>query len=85
MQIADKCTACHGEGGEKGSSIKPCGTCGGRGQIIRSRGIFSVAQTCPDCAGTRLKQQARFVKVGVKNKERAIFEVSGVPLRDSNA
>ena len=51
----DQCESCHGEGGEKGSSVKPCGTCGGRGQIIRSRGIFSVAQTCPDCDGAGQK------------------------------
>ncbi len=51
----DQCETCHGGGGEKGSSIKACGTCGGRGQIIRSKGIFSVAQTCPDCAGAGQK------------------------------
>ena len=51
----DQCESCHGAGGEKGSSIKPCGTCGGRGQIIRSKGIFSVAQTCPDCSGAGQK------------------------------
>src|SRR3989449_11487435 len=26
-------------------------TCGGRGQVISSRGIFSIAQTCPRCDG----------------------------------
>jgi excinuclease ABC subunit A len=33
---------------------------------------------CPECDGTRLKREARHVKVGGK----AIFEVSGLPLRD---
>src|SRR5258707_72028 len=28
-----------------------CPTCGGRGQVISSRGIFSIAQTCPHCQG----------------------------------
>lgn len=51
----DQCDTCHGAGGEKGAAIKPCGTCGGRGQIIRSKGIFSVAQTCPDCDGAGQK------------------------------
>lgn len=51
----DQCETCHGAGGEKGAAIKPCGTCGGRGQIIRSKGIFSVAQTCPDCGGAGQK------------------------------
>lgn len=47
----DACDACHGSGAEAGSSTKTCGTCGGRGQVISSRGIFSIAQTCPRCEG----------------------------------
>ena len=47
----DACEACRGSGAEKGSSTKPCGTCGGRGQVLSSRGIFSIAQTCPRCEG----------------------------------
>ena len=68
----DQCETCHGEGGEKGSSIKPCGTCGGRGQIIRSRGIFSVAQTCPDCdgAGQKIDKPCRACR-GSGRRERA--------------
>ena len=48
---AERCDTCHGSGGEEGSRIKPCATCGGRGQVLTSRGIFSIAQTCPACAG----------------------------------
>jgi molecular chaperone DnaJ len=68
----DQCETCHGEGGEKGSSIKPCATCGGRGQIIRSRGIFSVAQTCPDCdgAGQKIDKPCRSCR-GSGRRERA--------------
>ena len=40
---------------------------------------------CPECKGTRLREQARNVKVGPPGAERAIFEVSGIPLRDSLA
>ena len=47
----DQCEVCHGSGAEKGSSVKPCATCGGRGQVLMSRGIFSIAQTCPRCEG----------------------------------
>lgn len=47
----DKCSQCDGSGGESGAKVASCSTCGGRGQIVRSRGIFSVAQTCPDCDG----------------------------------
>ena len=33
------------------STMRTCQTCGGRGQVITSRGIFSIAQTCPRCEG----------------------------------
>jgi molecular chaperone DnaJ len=36
---------------EQGSKIRTCQTCGGRGQVLTSRGIFSIAQTCPHCKG----------------------------------
>ena len=45
------CNDCHGSGMEPGSRARVCGTCGGRGQVLTSRGIFSVAQTCPHCKG----------------------------------
>ena len=47
----DTCDSCGGSGAESGSSTKTCSTCGGRGQVISSRGIFSIAQTCPRCEG----------------------------------
>lgn len=47
----ERCATCQGTGAEAGSRTKTCTTCGGRGQIIASRGIFSIAQTCPHCQG----------------------------------
>ncbi len=47
----DKCDTCGGSGAEKGSGVKTCNTCGGRGQVLMSRGIFSIAQMCPNCKG----------------------------------
>jgi molecular chaperone DnaJ len=47
----DKCETCGGSGAEAGSRLKTCATCGGRGQVLTSRGIFSIAQTCPHCKG----------------------------------
>lgn len=47
----DKCEICGGAGMERGSSLKNCTTCGGRGQVLMARGIFSIAQTCPTCKG----------------------------------
>jgi excinuclease ABC subunit A len=40
-------------------------------------------QPCPACEGTRLRREARHVKLGVDGDARAIYEVSGWPLRDS--
>ena len=45
------CDACEGSGAEKGSKTSKCGTCGGRGQVVRSNGFFQVRQTCPNCGG----------------------------------
>ena len=47
----ERCEVCHGSGAESGSKSRTCPTCGGRGQVISSRGIFSIAQTCPHCEG----------------------------------
>ncbi|HEX7653440.1 MAG TPA: molecular chaperone DnaJ, partial [Verrucomicrobiae bacterium] len=47
----DKCDGCDGAGAEAGSKARTCSTCGGRGQVLTSRGIFSIAQTCPHCKG----------------------------------
>jgi molecular chaperone DnaJ len=48
---AERCDTCQGSGVEAGSRTMTCSTCHGRGQIVTSRGIFSVAQTCPHCQG----------------------------------
>src|SRR5260221_7901478 len=47
----ERCDVCQGTGAEAGSRARACPTCGGRGQVISSRGIFSIAQTCPHCQG----------------------------------
>jgi len=47
----ERCHECDGTGSEPGAKTRTCGTCNGRGQVISSRGIFSIAQTCPQCAG----------------------------------
>jgi excinuclease ABC subunit A len=39
------------------------------------------SKPCPECDGTRLKREARHVKVGPVGNERAIFEVSSWPLK----
>src|SRR5437764_319196 len=47
----DACDKCQGSGAEPGSRTINCPTCGGRGQVISSRGFFQVSQTCPRCRG----------------------------------
>jgi len=47
----DTCAKCSGNGAEAGSRTINCPACGGRGQVISSRGFFQVSQTCPRCRG----------------------------------
>jgi molecular chaperone DnaJ len=47
----DQCEMCRGTGRTGESKVKTCATCGGRGQVVTARGIFSIAQTCPRCEG----------------------------------
>ena len=47
----DACEKCKGSGAEPGSRTIACPTCGGRGQVISSRGFFHVSQTCSHCRG----------------------------------
>jgi len=51
IEKLDPCGTCHGSGAEEGSRTIHCPTCGGRGQVISSRGFFQVSQTCPRCRG----------------------------------
>lgn len=46
------CNHCHASGAEPGSKKVTCTTCHGNGQVISSRGFFSVRQTCPTCHGS---------------------------------
>ena len=40
-------------------------------------------QACPSCDGTRLRREARFVRLGMDGDARGIYEISGWPLRDA--
>ena len=51
IEKLDSCDKCHGSGAEPGSRRVTCTTCGGRGQVISSRGFFQISQTCPRCHG----------------------------------
>ena len=42
-------------------------------------------KSCPSCQGARLRTEARFVKIGEGQQQRAIYEVSALPLREALA
>lgn len=44
---------------------------------------FINEKKCPSCEGARLRTEARYVKIGQGAQQRAIYEVSDKPLRDT--
>jgi excinuclease ABC subunit A len=52
-----------------------------REELARYRGM----QPCPECGGTRLRSEARHVKLGEGADARTIYEVSHITLRESFA
>ncbi len=46
------CEECKGSGAEAGTSPERCSTCGGKGQVHRTQGFFTISTTCPSCRGT---------------------------------
>ncbi len=44
---------------------------------------FINEKQCPSCHGARLRQEARFVKVGSGKQEKAIYEIAAKPLRET--
>ncbi len=45
------CKSCSGSGAASAQGVKQCSRCGGTGQVVQSRGFFSMASTCPQCNG----------------------------------
>ncbi len=45
------CETCSGLGAASKQGIKTCDRCKGSGQVVQSRGFFSMASTCPECNG----------------------------------
>ena len=51
LKRQEHCGTCSGSGGKDGAKPVGCTTCGGRGQVSRSQGFFSVMSPCPACSG----------------------------------
>jgi molecular chaperone DnaJ len=45
------CETCKGSGAKAGTKPKTCNGCRGTGQVRFNQGFFTLARTCPDCAG----------------------------------
>ena len=43
---------------------------------------YRSTQPCPECGGTRLRREARHVKLATTRKAKAIFEIGRMTLRD---
>ena len=51
LKRQESCATCRGTGAKPGTSPTTCTACGGRGQIHRNQGFFTMATTCPRCRG----------------------------------
>lgn len=45
------CSGCKGSGAQSPSDLVTCQRCGGAGQVVESRGFFSMQMTCSSCQG----------------------------------
>jgi molecular chaperone DnaJ len=52
VDVSAACDVCDGSGAKPGTSVRPCNTCGGRGQVRSQQGFFVVERPCPTCHGT---------------------------------
>lgn len=59
LRKQSKCDICGGTGGEPGSKMETCSTCGGRGQLTQTQrtflGAMQTVVSCQDCHGTGKK------------------------------
>jgi molecular chaperone DnaJ len=74
----EACPDCHGSGSKTGARVT-CRQCGGRGQVIRQQGFFTLSTTCgacggagqiikdpcPTCHGEGRKRETRHIKVRI--------------------
>ncbi len=51
VNLEESCNSCNGTGAERGTKLKTCPDCHGRGTISIAQGFFAVNRTCPRCYG----------------------------------
>jgi molecular chaperone DnaJ len=94
LKRAEHCDTCSGSGAKPGTGRVTCTTCGGRGQVHRSQGFFTMATTCPQCqgAGQRLESPCATCQGSGQDTRKAEVEIrippgieEGVRLRVSEA
>ena len=51
LKRVEHCDSCQGTSRKPGTGTKSCATCGGRGQVARNAGFFTLSSTCPACQG----------------------------------
>lgn len=73
----EHCPDCRGTGGEGGATPVSCPQCGGRGQIHRTQGFFTMASPCPRCGGSgqSVEKPCRSCSGSGKRQERQEVEI----------
>ncbi|MBL8862241.1 MAG: molecular chaperone DnaJ [Planctomycetes bacterium] len=51
LKRRELCAPCKGSGAQPGTEPLPCKQCGGRGQVYRNQGFFTMGLVCPACRG----------------------------------
>ena len=51
LKRQEPCVTCEGSGARRGTGRSTCATCGGRGQVLRNQGFFTMSSACPRCQG----------------------------------
>lgn len=79
LNKVSNCDECQGSGGKRGTDMKTCDTCNGKGRINETRrsiiGTFSTTKTCETCRGTGRTPKDKCAKCsgrGVFKKESEI-------------
>ena len=80
LKRAETCAPCKGSGAKPGTSAAQCATCGGRGQIHRNQGFFTMATVCPRChgAGSIIESPCTHCRGAGKTQEKSEIKI-GIP------